>query len=265
MFLKCASLVACAVFLTVAMPARADTPAGDLAAQANNPLANMTAFNLHDYYIGEFTGSDDDANQFLMRYARPFSLGETNWLMRATLPVNSFPTPPDGHTETGLGDFNVFAAWLIDIGNPAISVGVGPMLTAPTATEDALGSEQWSAGLANVFFDARSKVFQWGYLLTWQGSFAGEDDRADVNAGAFQPFAMYQLGQGRYLRSTGVWVYDFHTDNYTIPLGIGIGQVIPRGKTVFNVFIEPQWSVADRGPAWPEWQVFIGFNMQFLQ
>jgi len=25
----------------------------DIAAQANNPLANMTAFNLHNYYIGE--------------------------------------------------------------------------------------------------------------------------------------------------------------------------------------------------------------------
>lgn len=28
-----------------------------IAAQANNPLANMQAFNLHNYYIGEQTGS----------------------------------------------------------------------------------------------------------------------------------------------------------------------------------------------------------------
>jgi hypothetical protein len=233
------------------------------AAQANNPLANMTAFNLHNYYIGNLTESDEDANQFWLRYAKPFSLGG-DWLMRASLPVNSFPTSPSGGTETGIGDLNIFAAYLIDTGNPAVSFGIGPQINAPTASKDSLGSEKWSAGFANVLFDARSKKFQYGYLLTWSQSFAGDDDRADVNLGAFQPFAMYQLGKGRYLRSTGIWAYDFENDGYSMPIGIGIGQVIPKGKTVYNVFIEPQWSVADKGPGWPEWQVFIGFNMQFL-
>jgi hypothetical protein len=235
----------------------------DVAAQANNPLANMTAFNLHNYYIGELTGSGEDANQFWLRYARPFSLGG-DWLMRASLPINSFPTSADGSKETGLGDLNVFAAYLFDTGNPAVSFGIGPQINAPTATKDTLGSEKWSAGLANVLFDARSKKFQYGYLLTWMASFAGEEDRADVNIGAFQPFGMYQLGKGRYLRSTGIWVYNFETDDYSMPVGIGIGQVIPRGKTVYNVFVEPQWSIADKGPGWPKWQVFVGFNMQFM-
>jgi hypothetical protein len=42
------------------------------AAQANNPLANMTAFNMQNYYIGDLTKSDKTANQFWFRYARPF-------------------------------------------------------------------------------------------------------------------------------------------------------------------------------------------------
>jgi hypothetical protein len=235
----------------------------DVSAQANNPLANMTAFNLHNYYIGEQTETGDDANQFWLRYATPFSLGG-DWLMRASLPINSFPTAPGGNMQTGLGDLNVFAAYLFDIGNPAVSFGFGPQINVPTATKDSLGSEKWSAGLANVLFDARSKKFQYGYLLTWMASFAGKEDRADVNTAAFQPFAMYQLGKGRYLRSTGIWVYNFETNDYSLPLGIGIGQVIPKGKTVYNIFIEPQWSVADKGAGWPEWQVFIGFNMQFM-
>lgn len=233
------------------------------AAQANNPLANMKAFNLHNYYIGELTGSDDNANQFWLRYAQPFHLGG-DWLMRASLPINSFPAPPDGDKETGIGDLNVFAAYLFDMGDPAISFGLGPSINAPTASKDALGSDKWAGGIANVLFDARSKKFQYGYLLTWMASFAGDEDKPDTNIGAFQPFAIYQLGKGAYLRSTGIWVYDFETDNYSVPVGIGLGQVIPRGKTVYNVFIEPQWSVADKGSGWPEWQIFIGFNMQFL-
>jgi len=233
------------------------------AAQANNPLANFTAVNLQNYYIGELTAPDKDANQFWLRYARPFSVGQSNWIFRASLPVNSFPVAPNQDRKTGLGDFNAFAAYLIDIGDPAVSFGVGPQVTAPTATEDPLGIEKWSAGLANVLFNAKSKVFQYGYLLTWQASFAGADERPSVNVGAFQPFAFYQLGGGTYLRAAPIWAYNFQNNTYSVPLGVGIGQVIPKGGTIYNVFIEPQVSVADKGPGWAKWQIFVGFNMQF--
>ena len=236
--------------------------AGDVA-QANNPLANFTAFNLHNYYIGELTDPDKDANQFWARFAKPFSIGPTNWLMRASLPVNTFPVAPDFDHQTGLGDLNVFAAYLIDTGNPALSVGIGPQITAPTASKDALGSEQWFAGLVHTLFNASSPKIQYGYLLSWQASFTGADDRNDVNLGAFQPFVFYQLGGGTYLRSTAVMAYDFEHSSYSVPIGLGIGQVVPREKVVFNVFIEPQVSVADDGAGWPKWQVFVGLNTQF--
>ena len=233
-------------------------------AQANNPLANMTAFNLQNYYIGELTESGEDANQFWFRYAKPFSLGGSNWLLRASLPVNTFSTQPDGDKETSVGDLNLFTAYLIDTGNPAVSFGIGPQLTAPTAGKDELGSEQWSAGLVNVLFNATSPKFQYGYLATWQTKFAGEDDREDVNVGAFQPFAFYQLGDGHYLRAAPIWAYNFENDNYSVPLGIGYGKVIKKEKTVYNFFVEPQFSVADDGPGQPEWQIYFALNMQFL-
>ncbi len=234
------------------------------AAQANNPLANMTAFNMQNYYIGELTESDEEANQFWFRYAKPFSLGESKWLLRASLPVNTMPVAPTGGHHTAIGDLNLFTAYLIDTGNPAVSFGIGPQLTAPTAGDDRLGSEKWSAGLVNVMFDASSPQFQYGYLASWQASFAGEDDREDVNVAAFQPFLFYQLGGGTYLRAAPIWVYNLENDNYSVPLGIGVGQVVKRGTTVYNFFIEPQFSVADKGPGQPEWQIFFALNLQFL-
>jgi len=60
-------------------------------------------------------------------------------------------------------------------------------------------------------------------------------------------------------------VYDLETDNYSVPMGIGIGHVMKMGKTVYNAFVEPQFSIADDGPGQPEWQFFFGFNMQFLR
>ena len=235
---------------------------GGAAAQANNPLANTTAFNLQNYYIGKLTDSDDDANQFWLRYARPFKLGETNWLLRASLPVNTYPVGANQSHETGLGDLNVFAAYLIDVGNPAVSFGIGPQLTLPTASKDGLGTDKYSLGLVNVLFDASSPRFQYGYLLSWQGSVGGSGP-SNINLGTFQPFAFYQLGGGNYLRAAPIWAYDFANSGYSLPLGVGFGHVIVGDKVVYNLFIEPQYSVADKGAGWPQWQVFVGFNMQF--
>ena len=242
--------------------AQEPTQADDVA-QANNPLANVKAFNVHDYYVGSLTETDTYANQFWLRYAMPFSIGESKWLMRASLPVMTNPVLPGTEHKTGLGDFNVFAAYLIDVGNPAISFGVGPLINVPTATDDALGSGKWSLGLANVAFVATNPKLLYGYLLTWQASFAGEDDRADVNVAAFQPLLIGQLGGGTYWRSTGIMNYDFENSTYNVPIGIGIGQVWKSAATTYNLFVEPQWSTASKGAGWPDWQVFVGLNMIF--
>lgn len=139
------ALLAGIALICASQIAPADEDEANAAGQANNPLANMTAFNLQNYYIGELTESDDSANQFWLRYAKPFSLGETDWLLRASLPINTFPSMAGGNV-TGIGDLNLFAAYLIDTGNPAVSFGVGPQLTAPSAAKDEVGSEKWSAG-----------------------------------------------------------------------------------------------------------------------
>lgn len=257
-----ATVITAFIFLCSATATRAqekDTAAD--VAQANNPLANFTAFNVHYYYIGELTETNKNAHQAWMRFAKPFSMGKSKWLMRASLPINSFPSGSD--YKTGLGDLNVFAANLIDVGNPTLSFGVGPQLTAPTATSKELGSGKWSAGLVNTLFNFKSKKFQWGYLLSWQASFAGPDDRAKVNIGAMQPFLFLQLGKGKYLRSTGAAAYNFENSTYSVPVGLGFGQVIPGKKAIFNIFIEPQYSVADKGAGYPAWQIFFGLNTQF--
>lgn len=232
--------------------------------QANNPLARMTSFSMQNYYIGDVSDTDKDANQFWLRYAKPFSLGDSHWLLRASLPVNTYPSPPSAEHQTGIGDMNLFASWLIDTGKPGLNFGFGPQLTAPTATDDSLGTEKWSAGLVNVMFDTSSPKFQYGYLASWQHSFAGEGYRSAVNMGSFQPFLFYQLGGGTYLRATPIWSYNFQDDSYSMPLGLGIGQVIRKQNTVYNFYIEPQGSIADHGPGQPRWQVLAGLSLQFL-
>jgi hypothetical protein len=236
-----------------------DSGSSDDAAQANNPLANFKAFNVQNYFVPTLSGGvEGSANTFWFRYAQPVG----RLLLRASLPLNRFPTGSNQH-ESGLGDFGVFAAYLIDTGNPSRSFGIGPQLSAPTATEDALGSGKWQAGLATVYFDASSPTIQWGGLVTWQTDFAGDSARDDTNFLAVQPFTFVQLGNGLYMRGAPIWAFNLESGNYHVPIGLGIGKVVSAGNVVYNFFIEPQFTILDRGPGQPEIQFYMALNMQF--
>lgn len=234
-------------------------------AQANNPLANMTALNFHNYYIPKLTDAPSDAylNSSYLRFAKPFSSGKL--LLRVSAPFNTVSLPnASGNvvSENGLGDLNVFLSYNF-ISKANATVGIGPMITAPTASNDILGTGKWQAGFAAVAFVVKSPVFQLGGLLTWQTSVGGDELRNGTNNSALQPFYFWQLGKGTYLRGAPIWYFDFKNDAYSIPLALGIGKVVKVGNTVFNCFIEPQYSMLHQGTQ-PQFQIFTGINLQFL-
>lgn len=231
--------------------------------QANNPIASATSLNLQNEFVGNLSTLDESANILNLRAVQPFRLFGGDWVARATLPIVTLPTAPSLDKETGLGDFNIFALKILDVGSPTVTFGIGPNLTVPSASKQSLGGGTWNAGLANVLFNFSNPRFQWGYLAVWEMSFAeAYDDAPDQNRAFFQPFGIFQLGDGWYLRSTGVWNYDFENDNYAIPIGLGVGRVIPTESVLLNVFVEPQYSVATQGPGQREWGAFFGINFQ---
>ena len=48
------------------------------------------------------------------------------------------------------------------------------------------------------------------------------------------------------------------------PLGIGIGKVVKSGRSVFNIFFEPQFTILHNGQGYPAFQIFAGINLQLL-
>ncbi|MFV0531119.1 MAG: hypothetical protein ACK5MD_06735 [Flavobacteriales bacterium] len=208
-----------AVFLlSTAFPVGQDKAVMD----ANNPLADMTAINLHNYYFPSFTNAPEGmkANQTWLRMAKPFANGKL--LARFSLPLvtNSVGTNPNGSFETksGLGDASLFVTYNFMTG--PISVGAGPMIGFPTGGKT-LGTQKWTGGLVAVFFNSKNPKFQYGSLLTWQESFAGSSLKEDVSNFAFQPIALLQIGQGFYLRSVPIWVFNLKNGDYNIPVGLG--------------------------------------------
>ncbi len=237
----------------------------DHAAQANNPLANMTALSFQNYYMPVLNDAPDEAymNTTWVRFAKPLSGGK--FLLRASAPISTLALPNSSglvNATNGLGDMNAFLSYNFK-STATQTMGIGPLLAAPTATEDPLGSGKWQGGFAFVAFIAKSPQFQFGGLVTWQASFAGDEDRASTNLAAVQPFYFWQLGKGTYLRGAPIWVFDLENDGYSVPLALGIGQIVKVGNTVFNMYVEPQYSILIDGTQ-PQVQILTGINLQFI-
>ena len=176
------------------------------------------------------------------------------------MPVVTTPDlPPDGR-HTGAGDLNLFDLFLFKAGG--LELGVGPQLTLPTASRDETGTGKWQAGLAGVVI-APQHFGMAGGLVTWQQSFAGDDDRPNVNTLQVQPFVIWNLPQAFYLRSTATMTWNLRNGDYAIPVGLGAGKIWKQGTTTLNLFAEPQWTVAHDGDGQPKFQVFMGLNLQF--
>ncbi len=234
----------------------------DMIKQANNPLASIKTVNLHNYYSTKLYGAPDaSTNIAWIRYAQPIG----RFIVRASLPImtTSFASA-DGTTTSptsGLYDLNAFVIYKLTK-SESTDVGIGPAITFPTGTND-LGSGKWQLGLSAIAFFKSNPVVQFGTLLTWQASVAGDSDKSNVNLLTPQIFVLWQIGGGTYLRSTGIWQFDLENGTYNVPIGLGIGKVLKAGGKVFNIFMEPQYSIFAHGAGQPQLQVFVGFNTQF--
>ena len=235
--------------------------------QANNPLANMISLNFQNYYSSKLSDSPSDAyiNTTWVRLAVPFADGKL--LLRASLPVSTFGVPShsgnDLNSISGLSDANAFLSYNF-VATPDKTIGVGPLVSMPTATNSSLGSEKWQGGLAFVAFFCKSPIFQYGGLVTWQKSFAGNKHRADASSLAVQPFAMIQLGKGYYMRSAPIWVFDLERGYYNVPISLGAGKVVKVNNVALNFFAEPQYSMLHRGVQ-SQVQFNLGVNIQFIK
>lgn len=234
-----------------------DTAQADDANTANNPLTIIPAVVLQNYYQPALKGSAGaGANQPILRAVVPHQAFGGSNLLRLSLPVGTAVW--DGNSsQAGIGDLTIFNVRVFDL-SPSTGVGVGPLVVAPTATDEALGSRQWQLGAQATV----SSHFNWGLLaalVSYQQSVEG-----DANALTIQPFVFRNLGQGYYLRSSGIITFDTRSGDGVIPIGLGIGKVsrLASGNIV-NVYVEPQVSVDANGNGQPEFQVFAGFNIQF--
>ena len=130
--------------------------------------------------------------------------------------------------------------------------GVGPVFLLPTASNDRLGTERWGAGPTFVALRQTASGWTYGALANHIASFAGDEQRADINATFMQPFVAKRMGPGRTVSMNVESTYDWERDAWTAPINVGISQILPIGKQLVSLQAgAAYYAEAPRGA--PEW------------
>lgn len=245
----------------------------DLAKAAQNPVAAMISLPFQNNTFFGAGPHGDTANVLNIQPVIPIGLGEWNVISRTIAPIIYLPdlvTGLDGIADDpqgddgsfGLGDINqTFYFSPADAGS--VIWGVGPSVTLPTATDDSLGSEKWSAGPAAV---ALAMPGRWvvGSLVRQLWSFAGDSDRQDVNQTLIQPFVNYNFDGGWYAVSSPVVTANWEADSddtWTVPVGGGMGRIFHIGGQALNAQAQAFYNV-EHPELGPDWAIRV--QLQFL-
>jgi len=247
---------------------------GDLRAATQNPISAM--YSLPFKFTFDNGADNGDANFLNVQPVLPATVGDWNLVSRIIVPITNAPggvpglagnpgvgDPSKSGRTTGLGDIN-YSLFLNPLKTEGTLIwGLGGSITAPTATDDRLGSGKWSAGPTAVGL-VQPEWGTYGMLLRHLWSFAGEDDRRGVSQSLIEPFVNYNLENGWYLISDSVITVDWKIksgDKVTLPLGGGLGKIFKIGKQPMNMRVEAYYNAIhpDAGPEWT-----IGGTIQFL-
>jgi len=132
--------------------------------------------------------------------------------------------------ESGLGD--ILASQFFSPKEPTGRGwiwGVGPVWLLPTATEDALGGEKWGIGPTGVALKQQGP-WTYGILFNHIWSFAGDSDRAGVNATFLQPFLSYITKTQTTFSLNTESTYDWENKAWSVPINLMVAQLLKIGR-----------------------------------
>jgi hypothetical protein len=229
------SLIAALLFAPAAF-AQADSNQ-ELAKKLSNPVAALISVPLQLNYT-QGIGPVEDGDQWLMNVQPviPISIGEKwNLISRTIVPIISqSDVYPGAGSQFGLGD--TLQSGFFSPKAPTSSGliwGVGPALLIPTGTDDLLTSGKWAAGPTAVFLKQKGP-WTVGFLGNHLWSFAGSDNRSDINSSFLQPFVAYATPKGVTYSFNSESTYDWETEQWSVPLNFVVTKVTRVGKQLVS-------------------------------
>jgi hypothetical protein len=229
--------------LTVAFTSVHAESTTELAKKSQNPISTMISLPIENN--ANFNAGPDNKvlNVLNVKPVYPVKLS-SNWnlINRAIVPIISQPGVDGTNVgrKNGIGDTTYQSFFTpntpIPMGKFKVTWGVGAQLQIPTHSNDRLGTSRWAAGPTFVALGI-SKHWVTGVLLTQQWDITNNKSDDDISAMVFQPFANYNFGGGWYVNTSPVITANWKakgSDQWTIPLGGGVGRVVHIGKQAIN-------------------------------
>lgn len=254
------------VLLLATQDGRADTDVSDQAKQSQNPIADLISVPLQNnanLNAGPERGTLDVLN---VQPVIPIALGpDWNVITRTILPVVSEPPlSPGGSRTNGIGDV-LFSAFFSPRTSRGWIWGVGPAIEAPSHSNMVLGNNNWGLGPTFVVLHLEAgSPWVYGLLVNNVWSIRTSSSSRTYNDGLMQPFVNYNLGRGTYLVSSPIITVNWTaagSQQWTLPVGGGVGQILHLGKLPVNLQLSGYYNVA-RASEGANWQ--IRTQVQFL-
>lgn len=225
----------------------------ELARAAQNPLANMISIPFQEI-INFGYGPNNDRTQNLLNIQPVIPLFKGRLITRTIFPILTQPDfTAESGSSTGLADINFTAFYAPK--TKGATIGFGPILTIPTGY--AYSSGKWGIGPSLVILVVKTKVV-YGFVANNVWSFAGDENRDDINQMLVQPFFNYNFKGGKYLSFSPIITANWEAasgQQWLVPLGLAAGKIVRvGGKLPVNLQVGGFYNIV-RPDFGPEWQL----------
>jgi hypothetical protein len=237
-----------AIALSVSAHAQDRQDSEDLAKAAQNPVSSLISVPFQENANLNVGPYDHMQNVLNIQPVIPIHLNEDwNLITRTILPIISQPgfAPNQGRTN-GIGDTQV--SLLFSPAKPGNWIwGAGAIIQLPTHTNTVLGNNNAGYGPAFVILHLE-RGSPWVYGVLINDVFSSDSATSPAyNNGTIQPFLNYNLKSGMYFTSSPLMTVNWNakgSDQWTVPMGGGVGKIFRFGKLPVNMQVAAYYNVA---------------------
>jgi len=249
----------------VGMQAFAEESQAEIAKQLNNPIAALISVPMQYNQDRKIGMTDQGERQVInIQPVVPISLNEEwNVISRTILPIVQQSDVPPGSDKNGVGDVlqSLFLSPKAPTANGWIW-GAGPALLLPTASDELLGAEQWAAGPTAVILK-QEHGWTYGALANHLWSYAGDEEREDVNATFLQPFLAYTTATFTTFTLNTESTYDWEAEEWSVPVNLMATQLFKIGNQPMSVQIGARYWADAPDTGAEGWGLRLAYTLVF--
>jgi hypothetical protein len=223
--------------------------------KTENPLANMMSIPFQFNYEYGY-GFDDNGAKWTLNIQPviPIPLSDKFiTLSRTIMPIISMDENATMTNESVFGLADIVESIYFGKAIGSLTFGVGPAFMLPTATDKMLGTGKWSAGPAAIgVYQSKSSGLTLAFVTYQVWSFAGPDDRADVNQIFFQPVVSKVIGDVSVAVNSEIQYY-WDVSAASVPLNLTVSKVVKFGELPVKMALGARYMLENPNKYGAEW------------